>query len=240
MTSKFRSQLHKLMQIIQKTKTRYVRCIKPNADKAPKKIDLRSTVEQLRCAGVVAAVTISRVSYPNRLTHQIALDRFTCIARHGIDELEVNADADADAQGAIRAFTKDILSDFEGQGGESFACGKTRVYFKTGALEFLEGKRMRKLGTLATLVQKMMRGYMSHAKYNELRDTSIYLQSLVRRNRAQRDLDEACKAVTLISCWVRCTNAKWQLCHLRKERASTLIQTRYVLSLTISKSDFLL
>ena len=239
-TSKFRSQLHKLMQIIQKTKTRYIRCIKPNADKVPKKIDLRSTVEQLRCAGVVAAVTISRVSYPNRLTHQIALDRFTCIARLGIDELEVNADvdADSDAHGAIHAFMKDILSDFEGQGGESFACGKTRVYFKTGALKFLEGKRMRKLGTLATLVQKMMRGYISHAKYNELRDTSIYLQSLVRRNRAQRDLDEACKAVTSISCWVRCTNAKWQLSHLRKERASTLIQTRYVLS--HAKSDFLL
>jgi len=232
-TSKFRSQLHNLMQIIQKTKTRYVRCIKPNADKIPKKIDLRSSVEQLRCAGVVAAVTISRVSYPNRLTHQIALDRFTCIACHGIDEVGVNADADADAdaQGVIRAFMKDILSDFDGQGGTSFACGKTRVYFKTGALEFLEGKRMRKLGTLATLVQKMMRGYMSHAKYNQLRDTSIYLQSLVRRNRARRDLDEACKAVTLVSCWVRCLNAKSQLCHLRKKMASTLIQTRYVLSL---------
>ena len=36
-SSKFRSQLHSLMKMIQKTRTRYVRCIKPNPTKVPKK-----------------------------------------------------------------------------------------------------------------------------------------------------------------------------------------------------------
>jgi myosin-5 len=229
-SSKFRSQLHKLMQTIKKTKTRYVRCIKPNPEKTPKKIDLLSSVEQLRCAGVVAAVTISRLSFPNRLTHQIALDRFACISFHSFHKFE------ADVQGTINILMGEILSDFDGQ-DESFVCGKTRVYFKAGALEFLESERMRRLGILAGTIQKMIRGHILRSKYHELRDASIYLQSLVRRNRSQLTLHKARKAVTLISCRIRCLNAKRRLCYLREEKASTLIQTRYVfLALTINFS----
>ena len=219
--SKFRSQLHSLMQTIQKTTTRYVRCIKPNPKRKPKEIDLLSSVQQLRCAGVVAAVTISRVSYPNRLPHESVLDRFSCISSNNHHQFET------DNENAMNILMKDALSDFDGE-SESHACGKSRIYFKAGALEFLESKRMHKLGVLATSVQRIIRGFVQRSTYLTLRDTSIYLQSLARRNKARSTLMRACFAVTTISCWVRCVRARKELHRLRQNRAITMIQTRYV------------
>ena len=223
-SSKFRSQLHSLMQMIQKTRTRYVRCIKPNPQKQPKKTDLLSSVQQLRCAGVVAAVTMSRVSYPNRLPLEAALDRFSCLSSslNGIQ-------FENDTENAVVMLMKETLKDFEGESdseSEAFACGKSRVYFKTGALEFLESKRMLKLGVLATSIQRIARGFMAQSAYLNLIDASIYLQSLARRNKARNDLLRACFAVTTISCWARCIRARNELCTLRRARSSTMIQTR--------------
>ena len=56
----------------------YIRCIKPNPEKQPLKMNMVMAAEQLRCAGVVAAVTISRMAFPNRLMHETALEHFSC------------------------------------------------------------------------------------------------------------------------------------------------------------------
>lgn len=64
------------MFTLEATQTRYIRCIKPNSKKAPRVMEHNATIDQLRCAGVVAAVTISRSAFPNRLDHRDALDRF--------------------------------------------------------------------------------------------------------------------------------------------------------------------
>ena len=45
----------------------YVRCIKPNTVNKPALFDMAHSAHQLRCAGVLEAVRISRMAYPNRL-----------------------------------------------------------------------------------------------------------------------------------------------------------------------------
>ncbi|EEC42649.1 predicted protein, partial [Phaeodactylum tricornutum CCAP 1055/1] len=64
---KYKTQLLSLMTNLRKTESRYIRCIKPNMKKVPVLMEHIPTVEQLRCAGVVAAVTLSRSAFPNRL-----------------------------------------------------------------------------------------------------------------------------------------------------------------------------
>ncbi|KAH9149706.1 hypothetical protein AeRB84_007294, partial [Aphanomyces euteiches] len=63
----FKKQLGELMEQIAKTTTQYVRCIKPNANKSASEFDRQMVVDQLRCAGVIAAIRISRAAFPNRL-----------------------------------------------------------------------------------------------------------------------------------------------------------------------------
>ena len=51
-----------------------------------------STVEQLRCAGVVAAVTISRSAFPNRLEHETVLERFKSLWTWGEERYDQSDD----------------------------------------------------------------------------------------------------------------------------------------------------
>merc|ERR1711933_322874 len=52
--TKYRGQLSELMTDLRATKSRYIRCIKPNTLKKPLIVENVTTMEQLRCAGVIA------------------------------------------------------------------------------------------------------------------------------------------------------------------------------------------
>ncbi len=225
-SSKFRSQLSTLMVNIDKTASRYVRCIKPNPQKIPKKTDLISTVQQLRCAGVVAAVTISRVSYPNRLTHESAIERFASL----VSTNDQPAGSSEESGKVVKCLMDSVLAGFDDNCDSltpsCYELGKSRVYFKAGALEFLEAKRMKKLSELAVKIQTITRKYLAQSYYLSMKEKSTYIQSLARRNKARSDLFRARAAITTLSCWIRCINARTELNTLRRNKCSTLIQTR--------------
>merc|ERR1719162_2028694 len=65
--NKYKVQLASLMGNLRKTKSLYIRCVKPNKAKVPEVVEHVSTVEQLRSAGVVAAVTITRSAFPAKV-----------------------------------------------------------------------------------------------------------------------------------------------------------------------------
>mmetsp|Transcript_22722 Transcript_22722/g.30067 ORF Transcript_22722/g.30067 Transcript_22722/m.30067 type:complete len:1036 (-) Transcript_22722:432-3539(-) len=184
--TKFRTQLVSLMAHISKTRTRYIRCIKPNPEKVPIKMNLLSSAEQLRCAGVVSAVTISRVAFPNRLTHETAVQRFRCLAsaeaRHELDELNDKPKEQIDV------LLGELLNDFKAKGEEdkkAYESGKTRVYFRTGALEHLESKRIKAMSEHASNINKMIRGFIARASFPRLREKAIAAQALAREERME-------------------------------------------------------
>ena len=76
LASKFREQLRSLLGTIQKTQVQYVRCVKPNMAKSPAEFDMFKVVEQLRCAGVIEAIRITRARFPDRLPHVLLCQRF--------------------------------------------------------------------------------------------------------------------------------------------------------------------
>ena len=78
-TRKFRMQLVALMDAITKTDVQYVRCIKPNAAKSSTIYDSTMVVHQLRSAGMIEAIRISRAAYPYRITHDEFLVRFQAL-----------------------------------------------------------------------------------------------------------------------------------------------------------------
>ena len=281
----FRSQLASLMTNIGETKTRYVRCIKPNPHKKPLEVDLLSSTEQLRCAGVVAAVNVSRAAFPNRLMHSTATERFYCLsssAMAGRGELGVgvNTDralralktfaSDAESQGLspanegnlsgqnrmergqqideekkedspqdgsderkdVEMLLDEVLKSMEttaedGTVTKAFAVGKSRVYFRQGALEYLEAGRLKALGVYAVQIERIVRGFLARSAFLDKKDCAITLQSVVRCHIARSQFLEKKDAATAVSCWVRCVNAKIELVHLRRERASTVLQARY-------------
>eukprot|EP00468_Gymnochlora_sp_CCMP2014_P013783 CAMPEP_0167752288 /NCGR_PEP_ID=MMETSP0110_2-20121227/7052_1 /TAXON_ID=629695 /ORGANISM="Gymnochlora sp., Strain CCMP2014" /LENGTH=1575 /DNA_ID=CAMNT_0007637881 /DNA_START=440 /DNA_END=5167 /DNA_ORIENTATION=- len=77
--AKFRRQLNELMRTLNQTYPHYIRCIKPNSEKAPMKFVVNMSLEQLRYSGVFEAVKIRKQGFPFRYTHDLFVKRFKCI-----------------------------------------------------------------------------------------------------------------------------------------------------------------
>lgn len=232
--TKFKNQLSRLMETLSETKTRYIRCIKPNTRKAPLLMEHISTVEQLRCAGVVAAVTISRSAFPNRLEHLSVLDRFKSLWPKG-DHNRVLQDQNLDPSDRRRKATDTLLTlalkemEFEKNGSNfrAFVMGKTRAYFRAGALEFLEGERLKHLGTFATVLQTAARRFIVQSKYGRHRVAVVKLQTRYRRKLERKKFLAWRSAAIVIECWYRSVFAARAVFHLRRMIKATVIQTRW-------------
>jgi myosin V len=194
--TKYKSQLSALMTTLRKTQSRYVRCIKPNSKKEPHVMEHDITVEQLRCAGVVAGITIARSAFPNRLPNSIVLARYSNMwdARNYPSKKRSNMDLTEKRHWDCKALLEGALKSHEivGENGKTikaFAVGKTKTFFRSGALEFLEAGRMTGLDSHATVIQRAARGWLSRnaGKYNaQLRRMEEAQREAARRAEAER------------------------------------------------------
>jgi len=198
--NKFKTQLNSLMKNLNETQSRYIRCIKPNPLKKPNIMYHMTTIEQLRCAGVVAAVTISRSAFPNRLDHRACVERFKVLNKKKKGE-RTKKGAKIDYKEEVTKLLTNALSALEDEGGKpAFVVGKTRAYFRQGALEFLENERMKGWDQWAVDIQRATRGW------------------LVRKKTHGRKMMKRGHLAIPIQCWWRCHLAKKELKKRRKDK----------------------
>ena len=57
----------------------FVRCVKPNQDKAPMRFDMPVVLEQLRCTGMLETIRIRKLGYPVRMKFAQFVDRYWCL-----------------------------------------------------------------------------------------------------------------------------------------------------------------
>jgi len=169
--SKYKTQLAKLMGDLRKTNSRYIRCLKPNKAKVPIKMEHIGTVEQLRCAGVVAAVTITRSAFPNRFENEIARFRYvTMWDKKKFPSKKTDDDLPEEAMKKdCEALMNCALREREVDGKKAFVVGRTRTYFRAGALEYLESNRSAGMDSQAVVVQAAARGYICRKRFGNLR-----------------------------------------------------------------------
>merc|ERR1712176_1460134 len=152
-----------LMKGLNETQSRYIRCVKPNTKKKKLLMEHITTLEQLRCAGVVAAVTISRSAYPSKLENSDVIHRYSML----------NADKPKngypDQASEIEGILSKVLKKFDkkkkdGSISKAFAIGKTRIYFKAGCLEYLESERGKVWHKWAVVIQAPARGFITRLR----------------------------------------------------------------------------
>lgn len=166
--TQFKVSLTDLMTSIQATKVHYVRCIKPNALKSSTDFDNAMVVSQLRCAGVIEAIRISRAAYPNRLPFEEFADRF----RVFMSSLKCGPSVNE------KALT--LMKSLDFKSPEQYQMGKTRMYFQHGILESLEDRRKKFLDEKARYLQCIMRGFTERIRYRKKQSAIIKLQSVGR------------------------------------------------------------
>ena len=233
--TKFKNQLTDLMTTLSTTRSRYIRCIKPNTLKEPLLMEHATTVDQLRCAGVVAAVTISRSAFPNRLEHSIVLERFKSLWGKGkqLEAMDEAADIEDEFESVRFIATKLLASTLEehqvenadGSVIKAFVMGMTRTYFRAGALESLESQRLKRLGVWAVHLQKTARSFVATRKYRRVLRLAITVASLARRRFARKAYKQVRHASIVLQCWFRCIVAVRLLISTRRDRKATIIQT---------------
>jgi myosin-5 len=76
----FSSQLQHLRKRIDTTNPHYIRCLKPNDKLQPNNFDSGVIADQLRCAGILEAVRVSRVGFSQRYLHENFVNRYQCLA----------------------------------------------------------------------------------------------------------------------------------------------------------------
>lgn len=164
--TKYKNQLHSLMTNLRKTRSRYIRCIKPNSVKKPELLEHGLVIDQLRSAGVVAGVTISRSVFPNRLDNAVVLARYSNMWDHRNYPSKKTRDMTPEQGRAedCKALMAGALKPKEmveaGRVVPAFVVGRTKTYFRAGALEWLESNRMSGLDAQATTLQKYARGWL--------------------------------------------------------------------------------
>jgi len=191
--TKFKVQLNSLMAGLSLTRSRYIRCVKPNTLKKKLLMEHETTIGQLRCAGVVAAITISRSAYPSRMPHEDCWNKFKAIAKKIPDS--------ADLKENLVALIEDALPEKDGE--KVWAIGKTRIYFRMGVLERLEGERAKQLSKWAIPIQRIARGFVVRKKLG----TKLMPKGPV---------------ATIIQTWVRGINARKVFAKLMKKHAKAI------------------
>eukprot|EP00913_Durusdinium_trenchii_P032553 g30475.t1 len=159
-SSEFKDQLSSLMDVVDLTEPHFIRCIKPNPQNVPDLFDRKGVTEQLRYGGVLQVVQVSRAGYPDpKIRAQKLLDHL---------DTELNIP--------------------KPKHGQSWAVGKTLVFFKLPAYERIKFARLELVIKSTTMIQANWRGKVRRRMYIAIRLFTRHVQALLRSKQARADL----------------------------------------------------
>ena len=225
--TKFKNQLTSLMSLIELSRTRYIRCVKPNKDGSPRILDHSHTVPQLESAGLVTAIVISRESFPNRLSYEMILERFRFLAFKFPDVRLDSGDAKADVENLLGHLLEGVTAHSHKGEVKAFACGKTKVYFRSGALEQIETLRQEHYAKAAVRLQAWFRSLLSKRHFSKMKQSIILLQCKVRGWMARIAFARQVRSAVVLQCFIRKCLACNEALRRRENHACTVIQARW-------------
>merc|ERR1712032_941407 len=170
--------LGELMNTLHNCEPHFVRCLVPNTHKKPGEVEPPLIMHQLTCNGVLEGIRICMRGFPNRMLYPDFKLRYSCLGQAAIKSSEDN-------KTAVYA-----LMDKIGFDRARYRLGHTLVFFRAGALAFLEECRDKLVIKWVRMIQgeafKRIRGYVYKRKYDQ-RELIKVGQRNFRKYLASRD-----------------------------------------------------
>ncbi|CEG45057.1 myosinlike protein [Plasmopara halstedii] len=166
--SQFKTSLAQLMDNIRTTNSHYVRCIKPNSNKSSTEFNKRMIVEQLRSAGVIEAIRITRSGYPSRLTPAELATRYAIMFPPSMHSKDV------------RRTCSVFMTSIGRKSPLEYQMGKSLIYFKNGVMEELEAMKSDFMYYEARTIQRIALGFLERRRLRNKINAAIVLQSYAR------------------------------------------------------------
>ncbi|EMP26237.1 Myosin-Ib [Chelonia mydas] len=179
--SQFKASVATLMKNLQTKNPNYIRCIKPNDKKAAHIFNEALVCHQVRYLGLLENVRVRRAGYAFRQPYEL------CLERAGVEVL----------------FSELEIPE------EEYSFGRSKIFIRNPRTLFkLEDLRKQRLEDLATLIQKIYRGWKCRTRFLLMKRSQIVIASWYRRYAARKLLRELkhqkrCKeaATTIAAYW---------------------------------------
>merc|ERR1712142_647409 len=150
--------LGELMTTLHNCEPHFVRCLVPNTHKKPGEVEPPLIMHQLTCNGVLEGIRICMRGFPNRMLYPDFKARYAILAA-----AELNSSSDNKT--AVYALMDKI--EF---GRERYRLGHTLVFFRAGALAFLEEKRDDIVIKLLRMIQGQVYKHIKTKTFEKKRD----------------------------------------------------------------------
>lgn len=159
-SKRFTIQLKNLVQILNRSLSMYVRCIKPNSEKSCDLFDNFDVNRQLKCAGMLEALKIRKHGFPVRIGFKEFYDKFwklfsVKLHRSATDE-------------EFRRVVAEFFAEQERFGKELLQMGKTRVFMKKESMDRIERVYQRRIENSVICIQKNVKRFLTRKKFVDL------------------------------------------------------------------------
>merc|ERR1712214_276621 len=162
-------QLAELMTTLHATEPHSIRCIVPNTHKQPLVVETELIMHQLTCNGVLEGIRVCMLGFPNRMLYPDFRMRYAILGA-----AEMNSSSDNKV--AVYA-----LMDKIGFPAEKYQLGHTKVFFRAGALAFLEEERDGIVLKLVRWLQGQCFGHIRRKVY-QVKFDQRELMKVIQRN----------------------------------------------------------
>ncbi|KAI6129290.1 P-loop containing nucleoside triphosphate hydrolase protein [Pisolithus croceorrhizus] len=172
-----REQLSLLMAQLHATQPHFVRCIVPNTNKKPARIDVPLVLDQLRCNGVLEGIRIARLGYPNRLPFVEFRQRYEILTPGIIPRGYM------DGRKACLRMVEALELD-----GELYRVGTSKIFFKAGVLAELEERRDALLYDVFSKLQAVARKFSARRQMKKILNRAVAIRTIQRNARLYGEL----------------------------------------------------
>ncbi|XP_022596164.1 unconventional myosin-Ib isoform X9 [Seriola dumerili] len=204
----FKASVGTLMRNLQTKNPNYIRCIKPN-DKKASHIFTESLVRhQLRYLGLMENVRVRRAGYAFRQAYEPCLERYKMLCKRTWPHW----------RGPAREGVEVLMTDLPVP-AEEFSYGRSKIFIRNPrTLFFLEERRRQCLQDLATLIQKIYRGWKCRSQFLLLKKSQIVVAAWYRRYAQQKKYQRIKSATTVVQSYTRGWQARKLLRELKYQK----------------------
>lgn len=191
--AQFKSSVAILMKNLYSKSPNYIRCIKPNEHQQRGQFSRELVATQAQYLGLLENVRVRRAGYAFRQAYGPFLERYRLLSRSTWPRWD----------GGDREGVEKILGELSVSSKE-VTFGKTKIFIKSPkTLFYLEEQRRLRIQQLATLIQKMYRGWRCRTHYQQMRKSQILISSWFRGNRQKKRYGKIKASTLLIQAFVR-------------------------------------
>ncbi|XP_041663586.1 unconventional myosin-Ib isoform X1 [Cheilinus undulatus] len=204
----FRASVGTLMKNLQTKNPNYIRCIKPNDKKAAHIFTDSLVRHQVRYLGLIENVRVRRAGYAFRQAYEPCLERYKMLCKRTWPHWK----------GPAREGVEVLMADLQVP-TEEYSYGRSKIFIRNPrTLFFLEERRRQCLEDLATLIQKIYRGWKCRSHFLLLKDSQIVVAAWYRRFAQQKKYKKIKSATTVVQSYTRGWQARKLLRELKYQK----------------------